>query len=231
MRHRTIGRSFGEAGSGKTQFWLTGSKPVYVLSLDIGGLEGTLDQLIAEGVVNKGEVELVEYQWLPDTDGEYKQELAIELRDRITADFDYALDNARTIVFDRESDLWQVFRYAEFGSPKGNIPRDFDALNTRYGGLINKAKSYDVSLGLIQATKAVWASATQKTTKTEVWGFDRLPEMAYVNIEHKVEDGEYQMIVGKCRQNRSLQWQTMPAMDFATFGTLLVPGSEESDWL
>ncbi len=249
---RTIARSAGEVGTGKTHFWLTGPKPVFVQSID-QGMEGTVDQLLESGVVKEGEIQLAEYDWSPGditvrklaklTDNEAidLKAHAIALRDRFIADYYEALKHARTIMWDKESDIWQLFRYAEFGASTGGMPQHSDDLNLNYTALINKAKDYNVSLGLIQSVKDEWGAygdVNQKTGKRGLStsgrrvpsGYKRLGELVFMEIEHKRVNGEFMIAIGKCRQNTALQDDEFPAMSFAEFGQLLIPGSEESDW-
>ena len=239
-RHRTIGRSVGEVGTGKTRFWLTGPKPIFMQSLD-KGLEGTVDQLFREGLITSADdVQVADYDWHPGSE-DFSQDYAIELRERLIADYHYALDaGARTIVWDKEGDIWQLFRYAEFGGPS-EAPKDYAQLNQRYIAIINKAKSYDVSLGLIQSFQDEWGQTGAisratgkkqfgKTGNRIAWGFDRLEELVFVNITHRREEGEFYLDVGKCRQNTELQDQTIPGGTFAEFGTLLIPESDMEDW-
>lgn len=240
--YRTIARSSGEVGSGKTRFWLTAPKPLYMQSLD-KGLEGTVNQLIEEGLIDAGDVHIAEYDWHPGSE-DFSQEYAEALRDKFIADYYFALDAARTIVWDKESDIWELFRYAEFGKPNTTQRQDYAKLNQRYLALINKAKGYDVSLGLIQSMKDAWGSQLNTTTGKmqgvklgyrEPWGFDRLDEAVFLELHHKrtkVADGasEFTIEVGKSRQNTNIQDQSFPGMTFAEFGTLLIPGSEEDSW-
>lgn len=241
--YRTIARSSGEVGSGKTRFWLTAPKPLYMQSLD-KGLEGTVNQLMAEGLLDASDIHIAEYDWHPGSE-DFSQEYAENLRDRLINDYHVALDLGRTVVWDKESDIWELFRYAAFGKPN-EAPKDYAKLNQRYLALINKAKGYDVSLGLIQSMKDAWGSAINPQTgkKQPVklgyrvpWGFDRLDEAVFLELHHRREkaaDGgasDFIIEVGKSRQNTAIQDQSFPGgLTFPQFGTLLLEGSTEEDW-
>ena len=48
----------------------------------------------------------------------------------------------------------------------------------------------------------------------------------------KAEFGVSKVIrIGKCRQNDSLAWTTIPRCSFQDFGMELIEGSTEDDWL
>lgn len=239
VSHRTIGRSYGDVGTGKTTFWLTGPKPVFMQSLD-KGLEGTADQLMADGRLSPDDLRVADYDWHPGGE-DFDQDYAIALRDRFIRDYEYALDNgARTIIWDKETDVWELFRYAEFGAPN-DAPKNYAALNQRYIATINKVKAYDASLGLIQSLGDDWGETGAINPRTgkktfgklgtrSARGFDRLDELVFVNILHRREGGEFFLDISKCRQNKDLQDQTIQVSGFGEFGTLLIPGSTEEDW-
>lgn len=42
------------------------------------------------------------------------------MREDFEKDFAHACTVARTVIVDKESDAWEVFRYAEFGAPKAD---------------------------------------------------------------------------------------------------------------
>lgn len=248
-RHRTILRIIGERGTGKTRLGLTGPSPVLIQSFD-KGTEGVVEEFREQGK----EIYEREYEWDPGAQGEGVdlQQMAIDIRDTFEGDLTYALENGiRLIMIDKESDLWQLYRYAEFGGPSEK-PKDYATLNQRYMSMINKVKMYPAaSLLLIQAMKDEWGTANKRKPDGSVvgspvqtgvripWGFDRIDELVMAEIRCRrvgndfffdfksPHDPEY----GKCRTNKALSGESLPAMNLSELGTLLVPGSEESDWL
>lgn len=242
VKHRTIALVTSEVGSGSTRFALTGPGPHLYQSFD-RGLEGTKEDVERAGLLSPNFDER-EYAWEPDDKGKFDKELAIEIRDRFTDDLREALGAGyRLITWDKEDQVWQVFRYAEFGAETGQ-PRDFAALNRRYLKLINMVKDSDASLIAIDSLRTPWETGPngklQKTNRRERRGFDDLDRAAMVEIHMRRERNsgqdpshigpEYYFDIGKCRQNSGLQDQTIPAMTFVEFGQLLVPGSTEAEW-
>lgn len=238
---RTIWLASGEVGTGKTRFGLTGPQPVFVQSLD-KGLEGVVEELVADGK----EIYYREYDWAPEEGQEFSQEKAIELRESILADFNHALKYARTILWDKETDIREVFQYAEFGSPMGNNIKDYAKLNQRYFNLINHVKSVPgVSFGLIQSMKDEWVvgdsgkvnpntgemkKSFNKSGRRIKAGYERLDELVMTELHFRRENGEFFIDIGKCRQNSQLMDQSILAMSLGEFGQLLVPGSTAEDW-
>lgn len=234
MKNRLIWASVGQPGSGKTHFALTAPGPIAVFSLD-RGLEG-----VVEGFQKTKDIYVAEYDWNPTED--LDQSEAVDLRDKFIADFEDALTRARTIVWDRESDLWELFRYAEFGAPNDS-PRNYPALNQRYRRLINMAKASDVNFGCLQGMKAEWAAKVNKKTGAQGAaatgnliraGFGELEGLVHVDLHHfydKVEKS-YNIEVGKSRGpgGFDVQGETFGTIDFPTLAQAVFPGTEEDDW-
>lgn len=230
---RIIAGSFGEAGSGKTHFWMGAPAPIVVHSFD-KGLEG-----VVEKFQDEKEIYFVSHDWSP-TD-EISQDEAKEIRDKFIEDYKHSLTVARTVVIDRETDMWEVYRYAEFGSPNDS-PKDYDALNKRYRWLVNAAKATDVNLGMLQGMKDIWSSKMNPNTgkvglggrtHRERAGMRELESLVHVNIEHAREEGQFLIRVGKSRGPGSnvVQDETFSNLTFAEFGQMLFPDSSENDWL
>lgn len=237
--YRIIGMSSGEVGTGKTHFWLTGPGPILVQSLD-KGLEGVVDRIMRDQP-EKG-IYVREYDWDPQA-AHFTQQTAIDLRDQIIADYEFGLAHARTILWDKETDIWEVFRYAEFGGPS-DAPKDYARLNQRYYQLINRAKATPaVNVGFVQSMKDEWLSekvidrqsGASKSKPVQTGrrirtGFSRLDELVFVELHHRRENGQFKLDIGKCRQNADLMDQTFLGMTLPELGQLIMPETREEDW-
>lgn len=238
VKNRIIWRSEGEVGSGKTHFALGAPGPIVMQSLD-QGLEGVAIEEYA-----KKEIYPIEYDWSP-TD-ELEQGAAIEIRDQFIKDFMYACKHARTVLWDKENQAWEMFRYAEFGAPN-DAPRNYPQLNQRYVKLINHPKSLEINFGLIQGMKDEWKTVAKKDGGTKgaatgnriAAGFGDLEGLVHVNLYHRRENGNFYVKVGKARGPgaHAIQDQEFGPMDkhskglsFAEFAELAFPETEASDW-
>lgn len=238
---RTIVSLEGEVGTGKTYFGLTAPEPLVVFNTD-QGLEGVVEQFRKDGK----EIYEEKYNWIPgDTndieEGEEKdtQDLAKEIRQQFEKDIAYATNNgARSLVVDTESRFWQIFRYAEFGAPNADNPRNFDELNQRFEKWINKVKATDLNLLLIRTTKDKWGVTAKGFGKTgrEIWGYEHLPGMMFMELgfhhitdkKHPAFDEEYpyQIRFGKCRHNVDLQFTFTPRCSFDELADLVWPDND-----
>lgn len=241
-RYRLVGASYGEQGTAKTHLWLGGPGPVGIQSMDFG----------LEGVVNKWQkkkdIFVKEYDWSPGQEG-LSQDDAIELRDQFIEDYELLLKKARTIIWDKESEVWELFRYAEFGAPN-DAPKNYPELNQRYKHLVRRAVAdrEDVNFGLIQGVKEKWVSKPKRgepsvlqahnTGEFERTGFKELGNLVHLDMWHRREGGKYVIDVGKCRQNTAISDQSFSfdptnADDFNPFVFMALqvfPESEPSDW-
>lgn len=239
--YRQIALLSGEVGTGKTRYALTSPGPLLVQSLD-RGTEGVVEQILEDMPDKK--VYVKEYEWNPDGDsGDFTQEDAIKVRDEIIKDFEFARTHGHGALWDKETDIWKVFRYAEFGGPS-DAPKNYDRLNQRYFHLINLAKSTPgFNFFLIQSMKDEWGTEVVvdqnsggrkkkpiQTGRRVRQGFDRLDEIVFTEMHFIRKDGEFMFQIGKCRQNSALMDQEIPAVTFAEFGTLLYPSTSEEDW-
>lgn len=236
-RQRIIGASFGEVGTGKTSFWLGAPGPIVVFSLD-KGLEGVMEKYQTEK-----QIYFKEYAWSPgafgDDDTAAKQ-AAVDLRESMIADYEHALTVARTVVLDKETNIWEVFRYAEFGGPN-DAPRNYPKLNQAYRHFVNLGKDTDLNIGFIQSMKDEWATVKKSdggskgafTGKRVRTGFSELDELVHIDLRHRREEGRFLLDVGKSRGPGSgdIQDQTFEGLDFATFAQMVFPESQPEDWI
>lgn len=231
LKERIIAASFGEVGTLKTSFWLSAPGPIVVQSCD-RGLEGVVEEFR-----KKKDIYVVEYD--ANTSG-IEQDEAIETRDKLTEDFEHAVKHARTVIWDKETQVYEIFKYAEFGAPS-DAPSNYYPLFQRYRRVINLAKSADVNFGIIQGMKNPWAPKVNKKTgaqgamKTEERvrrGMPEIEEIVHINIEHVFEEGKFQLKIGKSRGpgGREIQNTTIPFMQFAEFATLVFPNTDVEDW-
>jgi hypothetical protein len=244
-RQRIIARSLGEFGTGKTHFWLGAPSPTVVFSMD-RGLEGVVEKFAGREIYYK------EYNWSPVRAAKEEktlQEQAIELRDQFLEDFERAVGIARTVILDKETDIWELFRYAEFGAPNDD-PRNYPYLNSQYRDWINIGKESDCNMGFIQSMKDEWGSVInpkngkkqgQATGRRIPQGFGELEGLVHMNLTHswrlqKDDEGNQRPVfvieAGKTRGpgGFDVQGQTYENVTFAQFAQEVFPDSDPSDW-
>jgi hypothetical protein len=235
---RIIAASVGGPGAGKTEFWLGAKPPIVFMSLD-HGLEGVVDKYQEryaeehEGAMK--DIRVVEYDWSPTKEDEaqdgFKDE-AIKLRNKFIEDFEFACKHARTVVWDKETDVWNLFRYAEFGTPKADVPRDFDKVNQTMRKYVNYPKKLTINFGLIQDVKEEWASQNKKTGGVKRAGFREVEGLIHVDLWHERREGKFYTLVGKARGKGAadVQDKEFENFTFTQLGIALFPDTEVEDW-
>lgn len=240
--YRTIAAVSGEVGVGKTHLALTAPGPIVVFNID-RGLEGVVEQ---DEFADKDIYQHL-INWSPgetDDDNEL-QSSAIQLKNLFKEKLKAAIRaGARTIVVDTGSRLWEIYRYAQFGAPNGQT-RDYAKVNQEFEAFINIVKDSTANLFILQSMKNHWNMKGDNwhVDGREIWGYEHLPSAVmvelFIHLDKKVpvdptnEDPNYRYVmeVGKCRQNLRLQDTTIPRMEFAQLGRMLVPGTKSKDWL
>lgn len=233
---RLIAGSYGEVGTGKTTFWMGAPGPIIMLSFD-RGTEG-----VVEPFQDSKDIYVKEFSWVTAPGAEPDQSAAIDLRDEFTEVFEHAVQHARTLVLDKETDMWGVFKYAEFGPPEKGRPDDWDSLKNRVRRLLNMPKALDLNFGVIQGMKNEWVpQVNPKTGQKGITqsgrrlpsGMDDIEAIMHINIEHLVSPtGEFSLKIGKARGpgGREVQYQTLPSLSFVELAMLIFPGTSEEEW-
>lgn len=248
LKPRIIGRSYGEVKTGKTHFWLGAPGPIVYQSLD-KGLEG-----VAVEEFDKKDIHVVEYDWEPVMtvvnnrkvmSSDLDQADAVKLRDKFFADYIKALEGgARTIIWDRESDVWSMCRYAFFGAPSDQ-PNNFAPLNQYYRRHVNMAKKFDCNFGLIQSMKDEWITVKKRKSDGSMVekgsssgnripvGWPELDSVVHMNLRHTRDGNDFIILPEGIRgpSARTIQGEEQVNVSFAEFGQIAFPESEESDWV
>lgn len=238
LKHRIVANSVGEVGSGKTHFWLGAPSPIVIQTMDMG-LEG-----VVEPFTKHKDIYVADYDIGQTIGDSYTHAKAVEARDKFIEDFEDAIGKARTIVWDRETDVFDLFSKAEFDTddPYGAAPpKDWDKLKSKLKRMIAMAKASDVNFGLIQGMKNEWAASTNpgsgkkgfgQTGRRIVKGMEDVDALVHTNLFHERDGKSFKITVGKSRGpgGFDIQDETYEDIDFKTLAQLIFPESAEEDW-
>lgn len=233
---RIVAASVGEAGTGKTSFWLGAPGPIVVQTLD-QGLEGVVERFSSDK-----EIYVADYD-LGQSGEAYTHALAEQARDKFVEDFEHAVKNARTIVWDRETDVFPLFSYARFGTDDAfgaAPPKDWDKLKGEIRRLIAMAKANDINFGVIQGMRNEWVSTRSKTGAKAATqsgnriraGMDDIDALVHIDLLHERKAGTFSVTVGKSRGpgGQDIQDQTFSNLSFVDFALLVFPDSTPEYW-
>jgi hypothetical protein len=143
----------GGPGSGRTRFALTAPRPLYIVQLDPGGIEGVLEDAT--------DVQVAKYDFRKDLTKDDAKHIAREVEDDIIR----ARDEARSVIIDKGTFLWQLFRLAEFGRLSKERSRNYEYVSTRMSELLRAYVETDTNLLIVHDQGAAYEGDVQVGTK------------------------------------------------------------------
>src|SRR3990167_2946731 len=151
------GRAWGSGGgerTGKTTLALTAPAPIAYFNFDIG-TEGVLSKVVnAKGELNhgrKGKVMTLDFALPPKIEGDFDYRGTFERF--ADAHMKCIEAGVRTIVWDTESEAWELLRIAEFGRLEKIPPYKYTNANSQYRALVRAVYESDTNLIMIHKTK------------------------------------------------------------------------------
>ncbi len=244
----------GEVGAGKTDFALGAPGPIVVHTFD-QGTEGVVEEHVARGK----EIYLAKYDLGVEVGAEVTHEMVVRVRDEFIANFEADISRARTIVIDRETDLWNYHVHAETGTDDkfaAAVAKDWPKIKAKLRRLTSMAKASKINLIYVQGMRNTWSKVVNPKTgnTTSVPDGGRQPDgMDSVEADvHIVADlrrvdqaegpSKFYLHVGKSRGpgSRLVQGQTFevvkpnedgePEFGFSHFASMVFPDTNPEDW-
>jgi hypothetical protein len=150
---------------------------------------------------------------------------------KLEAAYQTALRQARTIVVDSATEMWELLRVAAFGKLQQVMPHMYAPVNQEMVRLIKLAYDSDANLILIHRLKAEWIN-DRRTGNYEFSGMRDVPFLVQCHARLWQADDGYHMKINKCRQNSSIVGLELvnQMIDFKTLAQFVFPDSEEKDW-
>ncbi len=232
-----------KGGAGKSHFWLTAPDPIAYFLFEPGGLKG----LNVNPLFREKEIHVMDLSGKLDwgrIDKKARVARGLEVMQQFDEGWDFAIQQARTIVIDKEDILWETRRYAhdEVESPE---PKKFHELNLEHRALIVQAERAGVNLGLIRGMKEQWGqTGISRATGRPQMGFTgefsprghkELDEQVQINLEHRWDDEERVFkvkVLDKCRLGEAiaLMGEEFDMLEFPELGVKLYPETDLETW-
>lgn len=207
---------------GKTDFALGAPGPIVVHTFD-QGTEGVVEEHVARGK----EIYLAKYDLGVEPGQEVTHAAVVELRDQFIANFEADIARARTVIIDRESDLWNFHVFAETGTDDkfaAAAAKDWPKIKAKIRRLVAMAKASKINLILTQGMRNEWGRVVNPKTgnMTSTPTGNRIPDgmeeiVADVHIvadmkrvDHEDGPSQFFLHVGKSRGpgSKMVQGQT-----------------------
>lgn len=235
-RPSIVWESDGDAGSGKSFFGLTAPDPMWVAAFDPYGMN-RVDKSLKVG----RDIRISRYPFDPR---KYKNQQdvkkhATEIWLTFLADYEAALPNVRTVLWDREDMTYKLQRYTNWGDTSA-APKEYEDLTIEYTGLIQEANRCGVNLGLLRGLKEKWVSKFDASKGKMVGGgtgemipdgMQKLRNYVDITLAHRwdVAQREYIVKIGKftTKEEREMEY---PNLTFTDMAMLAYPETCEEDW-
>jgi hypothetical protein len=214
---------------GKTHFSMTAPGPIALFNLDLGD----------EGVVVKfhSQKQIMNYDMAVPREGLKDQ--AITIWDNFKAAYEIALAQARTVVVDTATELWELLRIARFGQLTQVMPYQYGPVNSEFRSVIRDAfKATGTNVIFLHKMKATYIN-DKRTGQYERSGFGDMGYMVQVNATMKRHDKsedraatEFVLHVDDCRHNPGLIGMDLPSVlsNFPALAQMVIAGTTEKDW-
>uniref|UniRef100_A0A6M3L0Q1 Putative ATPase domain containing protein n=1 Tax=viral metagenome TaxID=1070528 RepID=A0A6M3L0Q1_9ZZZZ len=234
LPHRLIMRVGGVDKSGKTHFGLTAPAPISVINAD-RGLEGVVEKFA-------GQKEIYTTPNFRDMPSETEKEQ--EARWKALYDCYWsALEDkgVRSIIFDTDTEAWEIARLAELGRLEKVPPLKYTQLNRMFREMIDAAFTHDKNLILLCKYKKQYID--KGDDKMGAWngqyepaGFNDLPYIVQANLRTRMEigdDGAQPSVeVVNCRQNMQMNGEVFEGemASFPFVASMIIEGTTPEDW-
>lgn len=219
----------GPQKTGKNHFGFTAPDPIFCQSID-DGCEGVVEKFV-DGRIAKKDIDLSTYH-IDISEDDAKNvdrmgEAAEIVWNQWVADYLYALKNARTVIWDTETDAWALLRLARFGvlnppsgRDRGNI---WGPVNAEYTRLLRMPLEIDVNFIMLQKVKDEYKN-DKKTGGQVRAGFSDAAYIAQVVVQARRVGKEFSLYIEDCRDNPELNEFETPDNSFETLKGLVLEG-------
>jgi hypothetical protein len=233
VKPRLIAAVCGLEKTGKNHFAFTAPDPIALLSLDFGD-EGMVEKFV-DGTVASKTILSKSYK-IPSGRRDPNEMIkdSLPIWEEVKKDFLYALDNARTVVVDTETEQWELIRLARLGRLEQVKPHHYGPVNREYKETFIKA-SYESNANVIFLQRLKKEYINDKTTgRYEQAGFSGIPFDVQVNCRTFIDDqGQFSLFIDNCRQNGLLRgtFLTGDILNFPTLAMMVLPSLPPEVWL
>lgn len=218
--------------TGKTHLSLSAPGPIAYLSLDFGD-EGVIEKFVTQKLIFKAEFKI------PSARGnknarEGMKDQAEDIWEDFKAKYQYALNNARTVIVDTETEAWELIRLARFGKIDQVKPIHYGPVNREYKEvMIKSAYEANANVILLQRLKKEWLN-DKATGNYEQAGYSGIPFDVQVNARTFIdENGKFALYIDNCRQNANLRGVilTQDECEFWILASKVMPELPPTVWM
>lgn len=221
----------GHEKHGKTHFAMTAPGTIAYFNLDMGD-EGVVHKFCNDKAILNYDIE-VPKSGLKDN--------AIKIWDDFNKAYDIALKDARTVIIDTATELWELLRVARFGQLTQVMPYQYGPVNTEFRSVIRRAfKAVGTNVILLHKVKPVYIN-DKRTKDYERSGFSDTGFLVQVNAtmcrldpdpDESRENVEFSITIDDCRHNTAIMGKTFTGAmaTFPMIAQLAIVGTKAENW-
>ncbi len=236
VKKRIIMAIDGLEKSGKSHFALSAPEPIAIINFDIG-LDGVVQKWQDDKDIWVKDVRFV-VEDFRKMNQEQAAKAADEILQDITAAYKKVLGQARSIVVDNATELWELVRLSHFGKLEQVKPHHYVHPNNEYREFIRVAFDQDrTNLILLHKMSDEYIN-NESTGRKKRKGFSDTGYLVQLNAHCYRQPGQdvpdcFHMTVTDCRQNAEMTGLDLSGTDlnFQQLAMQVFPGTIESDWL
>lgn len=237
IKRRLIMAIDGTEKSGKSHFSLSAPSPVAVINFDIG-LDGVVQKWQSDKDIWVQDVRFVIADFRT-MQAEAAAKEADRILQKVWKAYAAVLGEARTIVVDNATELWELVRLSHFGKLEQVKPHHYVHPNNEYREFIRQAYDQDkTNLILLHKVKDEYVN-NERTGLKKRAGFSdtgflvQCNALCYRDPQEQSVPECFHMIVTDSRQNAELAGTDISGaeLNFPFLATQIFPTTTEEDWV
>lgn len=191
---------------GKTTFGFTMPKPLAYLQLDASG-----DHALRMARAQWGEESISHLKYFADPRQDIK-EANRAVFEQFVKDYEYCVENFRSVLVDTMTELLDVRKLAEFGRTAQIMQLSYGGMYADLRWLVKKGRAGNANVGFLHRMKDEYKDG-DRTGGMVLDGWQKITYEAQVYVEHDRAEGVYTTTVKDCEQNGMLPGMTLSSLD------------------
>lgn len=212
---------------GKSTWGFTMPKPLAYLQLD-----ANYEHALAKARKEYGKDSIRHIRYFADPRADIKSANAA-VWERIVRDFEYCVENFRSVLIDTTSELLDVRKLAEYGRTTQIMQMYFGGFYSDLRWMVKHALDHNANVNFVHRMKKEYVNDTW-AGGYELEGWRGIVYETQTYVEHDRDENTFTTTVKECGQNAMLNGVVLSSdddeNDFAGLATRIYPDSDREDW-
>lgn len=213
---------------GKSRYGMTMPKPLAYMQLD-----ANYEHVLAWARNEYGKDSIRHLKYFADPRGDIKSANGA-VWERVIKDFDYCVDNFKSVLIDTTSELLDVRKLAEFGKNTQILQIYYGSIYADLRWMVKRALDSNCNVNFVHRMKKEYR-ADNWTGGFELEGWRGIMYETQVYVEHeRGENAQFTTNIIECAQDAMLMGMSLDSAedenDFATLAARIFTDTEKDDW-